>query len=241
MGDPAWTGQQQSVIDSCVASGLRRFYFPDPIPGMDSPPDWSFLKPTATLALLNNTSTLPLPDDFGGFEGRITILGVQNQTWWPIDLVNEGLIREKFSQFPAMVSRPLMAAIQPLKNATTVQSQRSQLFFFPTSDNDYTIQFQYYLNPDFLTGAFPYAYGGAQHAETILESCLAVAEERIDNNVGEHAQRFATRLMASIGMDRKSKAQTLGLNDDRSDLRQDQRRWPWQHYSDSIFVGGHLY
>ena len=52
--------------------------------------------------------------------------------------------------------------------------------------------------PDYLSTPFPYAYGGAEHAETILESCLAVAELRLDDMAGPHNQQFMARLAASI-------------------------------------------
>jgi hypothetical protein len=240
-GDIAWTAQQQQAIDSCVKSGLRAFYYPPIAEGQAEPYAWSFMRPTATMTLYVNTNTILLPDDFGGFEGRITILGVQNQTWWPLDLVNEGIVRAKYSEFPEMISRPLLASLQPLKGTGAQQAQRFQLFIFPTADQTYTIQFQYYVNPDYLSGALPFAYGGPQHAETILESCLAIAESRLDDMDGVHAERFAARLPASIAMDKRSKEQHLGYNSDDSDNRDLVRRRMWNHYDDTILINGQQY
>src|SRR5438552_16657040 len=72
-GDATWTTQQLATIDSAVASGLRQFYFPPPVEGQASSYDWSFLKPIVTLAVASQTRTTPLPDDFGGLEGRINL------------------------------------------------------------------------------------------------------------------------------------------------------------------------
>ena len=73
-GDTAWTTQQQAAIESCVKSGLRNFYWPPPVEGTPSSYDWSFLKPTASLALVSGQSAIQLPDDFGGFDGPLTVL-----------------------------------------------------------------------------------------------------------------------------------------------------------------------
>ncbi len=238
--DPAWSTQQQNMIDSCVKSGLRQFYFPPPIDGSGSTYDWSFLKPTTTLTLASGVATVALPDDFGGFEGTITVLSTTGQVNWPIHLYNEGQIREAYSMNPTITGRPLQAALQPLKGTTGTTGQRFQLFFFPVPDQSYTIQFQYYLLTDYINGTISYAYGGMAHAETILESCLAIAEQRIDGSQTVHSSQFLQRLAASIGKDRQSKAQTLGYNRDGSDNlgRYDRR---WFHYDDNILVNGTQY
>lgn len=48
----------------------------------------------------------------------------------------------------------------------------------------------------------------AQHAETLLEAILSVAEEHYDGVPGAHAQRYAERLATSIALDRRTPAIT---------------------------------
>ncbi len=236
-GDVAWNANQQKTIDSIVASGLRNFYYPSAPQGMTI--NWSFLKPTVTLTLTVAANTLALPDDFGGIEGQITLLAPNNTTWFPIDICNEGQIRVNFSAYPVISGRPLKAAVQPIKGTGSLQSQRFQLFYFPAADTAYVIQFQYYVNPDYLSGAFPYAYGGPPHAETLLESCLAIAEQRLDDMASVHSQKFQERLIASAMYDNKFKAQILGQNGDNSDYG---GWWPWRnHYCDQIKFNGVFY
>ena len=223
LGDPAWSSQQQAPVDSCVRSGLRQWYYPHPIEVMDVSYDWAFLKPMVTLSLVANQTTLPLPDDYGGVEGRVTLSAPQGIQWWPLEFLGIGQVYQQQALFPTTTGRPWMCCTEPLKGTTGTQGQRSQLRVWPIPDMAYTLQLQYYVNPDYLTGANPYAYGGAQHVETILESCLAIAEQRLDDAMGVHTLKFKERLIASINMDRKSKPQTLGYNGDRSDLRD--RRW----------------
>jgi hypothetical protein len=240
-GEPAWNTQQQAILDDCTQSGLRRFYWPTAAEGETTSYDWSFLKPTANLALASGAQTIPLPDDFGGFEGQITVLTTASTSQpWQIQWRSEGEIRRMYSLTPTVTGPTAFAATQPLKGTTGTQSQRFQLFVFPAADQAYTLQVQYYINPDYLDGAFPYAYGGPQHAETVLESCLALLEERIDDQSTVHADAFSKRLTASISMDRKLKPQQLGYNRDNSDgrhwNRSDSHYWaPAATYNGSSF------
>lgn len=235
--DPAWSTFQQQRIDSCVRSGLRNFYFPTPDP--NGPVyDWSFLKPTTTLTISQQSATMPMPDDFGGFEGEITIVTTAGIFWFGIQLVSEGQVREAYSRGPTFTGRPLMASLQPLKGTSATAGQRWQLYVYPLPDQAYTFQFQYYVLADYLNTAFPYALGGMSHAETVLESCLAVAEQREDDMAGVHTQNFQQRLMASIAADRRNKPQMLGYNRDRSD---GPFRFSRNHWNDRITYQGVQY
>ena len=216
-GDPAWTSYQQAQIDDAVQSGLRRFYFPAPLEGRQESYCWTFLRPTVTLAFAAGASTVPLPDDFGGVEGSISLQSVSGMMWGPIPVYNPGEVDQKYAVFPTMSGRPRMASVQWNKGTTQTTGQRAQLYLWPLADTQYSLRLQYYVLPDYLSGTAPYALGGMLHAETILESCLAVLEERLDDASTVHAQAFQTRLAASVSADRRSSAQTLGYNGDRSD------------------------
>lgn len=223
-GDPAYTASQQYILDDAVASGVRQFYFPPSLQPGGPVYDWSFLHPTASLDLPNAAKQLQMPDDFGGFEGELTCFPAgspQTAKPWSMRLYNEGKIREMFSTTPTAQGPPMFGGLSPIKGTTQVSSTRTNLLIFPAADQEYTVQFQYYILPDYLTGNNPYVYGGAAHAETILESCLAIAEQRMNMMPPVHSAKFMERLAASIGMDRKNKAQVLGYNGDGSD----QGRW----------------
>lgn len=234
-----WTDQQEKLIKSFVKSGLRNFYFPPPVLGAEAGYNWSFLRPVATLTLPEGDSTLILPDDFGGIEGRITVTTTTSVSWSQVNFVGVGQVYQKAAELPDTTGRPEMCCEEPLKGTTHQRGQRFQLRFWPTSDDDYTLKFTYYVNPNCLDGTFPYAYGGVQHAETILESCLAVAEERMDDVAnGVHSMKFKERLAASVALDQRNKPQTLGLNLDRSEAQWDPR---WRHWQTPIQVNGIVY
>jgi hypothetical protein len=215
-GDPPWSTPMQNAIESCVRSGLRQFYFPTAVEG-GSPYDWSFLKPVATLSLAATKTTLPLPDDYGSFEGQITISTPAGNQYWPVNLVGIGQVYAAQARKPTTTGRPEICCEEPVKGTSPTQGQRFQLRFWPAADTAYTLQFQYYLLPEALSGSSPFTYGGMAHAETILESCLAIAEQRLDDSSTVHSMKFQERLLASIGVDRRSKPQTLGYNRDQSD------------------------
>jgi len=237
--DVAWTSRQQVDIDEIMQSGLRSFYFPPA--GQDgSVYDWSFLKPLATLQLAAGAQTIPMPDDFAGLDGQVTLAPALAQVWFPIDIVGEGVIRQAYSAMPSAIGRPCKCALQPIKGTTGTQGQRFQLFFWPQADSSYNVQFTYYLLPDYLTGAFPFPLGGMSLAECLLESCLAKAEQQLDDTMGVHTQAFQQMLEAGMAADRKRKAQKLGYNGDRSDGP----IWPNcnpNHWQDQITYNGVYY
>lgn len=218
-GDRAWSDQEQFEIDGIVGSGLRKFYRPVPLPNESSSYEWSFLKPVASLTLASGASTVALPDDYGGVEGQIAVSTSGSTAWLPVDFGPIGDVYNAEAQYPTTTGRPLMACVEPIKGTTAKKGQHSQLRIWPIADQAYTLRFPYYVNGNVLTTANPYPLGGAQHAETVLESCLAVAEKRLDNNATVHTMEFMQQLAASISVDRQQKPQVYGYNGDMSMYR----------------------
>lgn len=213
-----WNANQAAAIEECVKAGVRQFYYPTAVPNVSSPPDWSFLRPEAVLQFPEGSTEIRLPDDFGAFCGPLTIRNTSTASVRPflIQWVNEGRLRGMYSSTPSMTGPPLAACEVPLKGTGALQGQRKQLLVFPTSDQDYELQCVYYVNPDCLTGAFPYAYGGPQHYETLKASCLSYYEEIYDNITnGPLKMKFIERLVASVSLDNRNKPQRLGYNGNR--------------------------
>jgi len=157
-----------------------------------------------------------------------------------VRIVGEGLVRMKYAELPSRTGRPEIAAVSPVKDTTLAEGQRFNLTYWPSPDQAYTAQVAYYVLPDALTALLPFAYGGMLHAETIRESCLAIAEERDDDTgQGVHKAKFLERLAASISADRRYKGDTVGYNGDRSDLRAGRRGDPrdWRYASGVTFDG----
>lgn len=240
LADTPWTTMQKNRIKDAVDSGYRQFITPSPDQNGASH-DWSFLRPVASIALANGSQTVQLPDDYGSLEGTITVTQSSTDSMWPVQVTGEGRIREMYAKLPSATGRPVWAAERPIRGTGHERSSRYELVVYPEANEAFTLEFSYYLLPEALTDANPYCYGGMQHAETILESCLAVAEERINDERGLHSQKFVERLAASMAIDRRNKAQLLGYNGDRSDVR-DSGYWPWRekYLSNQITWYGNL-
>lgn len=242
--EPAWSTRQQNTITEDIKVGLAQFYWPPPLEGRWASYDWSFLRPAVTLTLPSASADtpLPLPDDFGGIEGQVSVMQSNGNVPWPLPVVNPGVVREEFAKLPTRTGRPLFCAVEPLKGTSAGAGQRWQLLVYPIPDGDYTLCFTYYVAPNFLTAANPYVYGGVAHSLTVSESCLYATEVRRDNLYdGPHRALFFERLEASINQDRKLKPQALGYNGDRSDAQSFDnglRRWWWNN---PVSVNGVVY
>jgi len=162
-----------------------------------------------------------LPDDFGYlYDGTATYTQISN-AWWPCEVVPEARIREirmrDYNQ-NFNTGEPLMLAVRPKRNTDNTTGQRNEMMFWPSITQQSTVQFRYRVRPDAVADKNNFPWGSSDHSETILQSCLAVAEERVDEESGIHAQTFLLYLNASIERDsRLSRAFSIGYNGDRSD------------------------
>jgi len=183
-----------------------------------------------------------LPTSFGGIEGDITLEAASG--YMPVRQVGEDQIREMFLNTAIQTGTPAYFCVRPWKNPgiDRIGNQgqigmytRYELVFFPRPDKVYRMSFRYlFVFPgieDWIatgqatTGIHP--PGMAYHHETMLASCLAVAEQYADSPNGEHRDYFAKRIAASVALDRKSAgAAYLGRNLDKSDTLYTQGRSP---------------
>lgn len=210
-GDTAWTDKMLTTIQMDVASGLRRFYY------CGHP--WTFLKPYASLTLPDGATTVQLPDDFGGVDQAAMVVVANSDGQYVAELSFEGAGKVvRLSSESTSSGPPVCIAQRPLKQMQSGKMQRSELYVFPTSDQDYTLTFPYFITPNYLLDVTqPFAYGGIEHHETILECCLAVAEARRDNQLGVHSNEAQRLLQQSIQIDRRKQPTRIGYNGDRSD------------------------
>jgi hypothetical protein len=212
--DEEWDKRSQQAIDSIIASGLHKFYFPPVLPSDTKAHEWSFLKPVATLTLPVAANHILLPADFGGLSGEL-ILSTPTGQREPVPVVGVGMIERQRALTDSMTGMPRMAAIRPIVGTSRQQGQRFQLDVYPAADVEYTFEMAYTLAPNVLTAQHPYPYGGPVHRETILESCLAVAESRQDDQASLHRGLFMEQLASSVSHDRKYRPQMLGYNGNR--------------------------
>lgn len=120
-----------------------------------------------------------------------------------ISVVDEASLRQLQKTAPAS-GLPKYAAIRPKKQAGD-GVQRWEVVFYPTPDDTDTLYYRYTVAPNPVSETRKWPYGGRQHAETILQSCLAVAEERETKQEGPASGRFMQRLLASVQFDQMSR------------------------------------
>ena len=207
--DTEWDAYQTKTIERVLKGGMRKFYY--------CGHSWSFLTPMGTVTLSEGESVAELPADFGSAQGRL-LVGTDSGI---VAILNFGLIgtvHQNLLAFPSNTGRPECACEEPVKGSDQTRSPKRQIRVYPLADQDYTLKFQYNLNPQYLTGQFPYAYGGPQHAETLLQACKATAEMEIDGvKAGPHFMEFMRLLNVSVQVDGRNKPSNLGYNRDLSD------------------------
>ena len=193
-------------VNLYVQSGLRQFYYPCAVEGVDPGFEWSFMKPTATLNTVVNDAEYDLPDDLGRvigcfhFEPNIHIR--------PIPLVSEAMILSR-QQTSLIAGVPVMAAVRP-KDSTGADGQRYEVVFWPTPSAVYTMTYRYEAYANKISATHPYPLGGMKHSELLLESCLAIAEQRANDEAGVHTEKFNRMLITATRRDLKNGATTYG-------------------------------
>jgi len=211
MDSASWSATDTTRVAGIIKSGLARFYF-NPFYS-----DWSFLKPVTSLTTVAEQEDYALPEDFGHLLSQLTRTtpGVQNS----ISTVDETVYRQIKSENPALSGNPRMACVVPIKMATSQSptGQRFTLKLWPAPPSVFALQYRYAVLPDVPTASL-YPYGGAAHGETILQACLAVAEQRTNDSSSNNHQELFDRLLAgSIERDRaQAVPHVLGKNTDAS-------------------------
>ena len=193
---------------------------------------------------IDSEDTFTLPWDYGGMagDGKFSYDNAENKITF-IEITSDVRIRNLRTS-TISTGTPWLVAIVPLK-ADRTQGQRWEAMFHQPPNDVFTLHYRYSVMPDALvktTAGYP--YGSAHHSETLLESCLAIAESREKDTAStEHAERFARCLLASIDRDRQlaETVQSYGYNGDGSDGRgdnEDARQYPYYRHNDLVTFNG---
>jgi hypothetical protein len=212
------TSEQLADVDAWIKSGENGFYKCQRLPGERSSHVWSFLKPMLTQALVADTKDYTLPADFGGFIGPKLYYSPTDSQCEGVALTKVGEILKLRERGTTSVlgSMPKFAAVCPLANDGT-SGQRQQLMVYPTPSSNATLYGRYWSAPHAISDDTPYPLGGQPHSDSLLESMLAAAELRINDERGPHAARFLELLIASVDFDRSlTTPRSFGYNGNHS-------------------------
>lgn len=192
-----WDAQQTVDMQEIIDSGYRSFLYPD----LEKPYVWTFLRPTTTLSLVAGTRTYDLPADFGVLtQDGFTYPNSSGIT--RIERVRETELRAHYAK-EDLSGDPKYAAIHP-KTQVTGEPHLKQVSFYPVPDLARTLTYKYAVVPDMLNSVNLYPVGGAIHAETLLQACLAAAERKMNDADGIHNQRFKQLLAVSMRLDQEN-------------------------------------
>ena len=169
--------------------------------------------------------TYALPATFAGIEGTIaydSFFGTDPQrSDMTIEVTDITRLRDKFQYLDDRDDKPLAAAIYTTgagdTSSTSGTGYRMQIY--PIPDAAYRLRYQMVNEPDLLNADTEVPLGGSLHAETILASCLSIAEQVIfPNSPHRYREAFIARLRASVELDRSAyTTENLGYNGDPSD------------------------
>lgn len=200
--EAVWSTENEATIEEMVNSGYRQFLLPPAIG--DAPPHrWSFLVgKTATISLVTGEDVYDMPEDWGGGTREFYWPTAEGVRRIPVISYDELLTLKAMNDSTAT---PFYAAIHP-KTVTHQGSAnaRFEVTLHPQPDSDLNttvMACNYSVDLDALGTDTNYPVGGAAHSETLLESCLAVAELRVNDEAGPHTDKFMIQLLASVQYD----------------------------------------
>ncbi len=165
--------------------------------------------------------TYALPATFAGIEGTIaydSFFGTDPQrSDMTIEVTDITRLRDKFQYLDDRDDKPLAAAVFTT-GATGTAGTSHRLQIYPIPDAAYRLRYVQINEPSAVaSGQTP--LGGDLHGETILASCLAIAEHKIfPNSPHRYREQYINRLRASVELDRQAyTTENLGYNGDPSD------------------------
>lgn len=195
----SWTTAQTAELDRYVQAGVRRFYYPPAMEGVEAGYQWSFLTPVATLATTASQGTQDLPPQLGRVLGAFHYPESDHRA--PIVQVSEDRYQALLSRSDSTGS-PQVARVRH-KPAEDGKGQRLEVAWWPIPDSAYSLTYSYEAYTGKLNKVNKYPLGGMRHAELVTESCLAVAEQRANDERGLHTEEFQSLLAAAIQQDRR--------------------------------------
>ncbi len=124
-----------------------------------------------------------------------------------IPIIPEVQMRAMFAANP-ITGPPKFVAVRPKLLEPGTEGQRFEVLFYPVPDQPYTLDYRYNRIWLKLSTTNKYPVGAAYHGELILQSCLRMVEQRIQNKRGPNHEMFLEMLGAAQQIDAKHKAVT---------------------------------
>ena len=215
-----YSATKKATLNRLVQSGVRRVYYPPAVDPSTLAYEWSWLRPHTTLAVVSGTSDYDLPDDFGRLVGSIH---------FPPEEYKRSVIQVSVSKILELRATtdqsgtPIYFATR-FKESDGSGGQRQEVILYPEPDDDWIMPYEYEAYSGALSSTYPYPLGGMKLAELYIESCLAVAESQVNDEIGIHTQTYQALLVDAVARDRKNGAKFYGQMGNRDPELADFRR-----------------
>lgn len=210
---------------SLVDSGIRQFLYPiDARTGQ--PHEWEFLKFYWSFNTINGQWKYALPVDFSDlcsvlhFDSTDGVPPLKKRSAEQIIEMRTGGTNEGYPEYYAITPSRYDIEIGTLY----------ELWLYPIPNQTYNLSGFYRADPVQLSATTDLVVGGIKASEAILESCLAVAEQRDDDmTTNHHTQKAAELIQKLIQFDKVTKTDKIGnLYKDKS------KEWPTERNRSSI-------
>jgi len=159
-----------------------------------------------TFVIKRTPADYDLPDSFNRLIGNLHF--AVNEYRSDIVLIPIGKL-EEMRAHGDLSSFPQFCAVR-YKSSDGTTGQRQEILFWPRPDVYYPLTYSFEAYTGQLTDTYAYPLGGMHLSELYTESCLAVAEQRINNEPGVHTQAYEMLLQDAIARDRKRGARFFG-------------------------------
>lgn len=159
-----------------------------------------------TFVIKRSPANYDLPDSFNRLIGNLHYAADEYRNG--IVLVPIGKL-EEMRAHGDLSCTPQFCAVR-YKSSDGTTGQRQEILFWPKPDVYYPLTYSFEAYTGQLTDTYLYPLGGMHLSELYTESCLAVAEQRINNEPGVHTQAYEMLLQDAIARDRKRGARFFG-------------------------------
>lgn len=224
-------------MDRVIQRGLRQFYYPTYMDRQRPKTHlWSFLLIHEEFTTVADTAYYSLPLNFTAVEGPLEYDTAESThiRMQPVEIINHAeMLRHQRNPVWDSWDYPKWAAVIPEDvRGDTTDYPRKTLRLFPVPTTTYTLRYRYRaagVDPSLLGDPTDtddrYLIGSAEHAETIIASCLAIAESMQESNANDKKRAFDERLLASVMFDKSAvTAESVGnMNGSRDTDRFDPR------------------
>lgn len=201
------TGTDLTTVDGIIDRGIRQFLYPIDMK-YRTPHEWSFIKQPWSFSTVSGQWKYALPIDFSDLLTEFS--HDSSQALQPLIKRSAQQIKEMRS-YSMTTGWPMYYAVVPQRYDIEIGTAY-ELWLYPNPSQAYTFSCFYRVDPVKLSATTDLVIGGISVIESILETCLGVAELQEDNNTSTTHQAKAVELIqTAIRFDsNKTDTDTIG-------------------------------